>query len=198
MQIFCYLLSKLLGRGGLRARTALPPAEFCKSRKSRQSQPSKTASKFVLNFDFEKLSIWGSSWGHFGEPLGVIFRHFSLPDRSWRPLGVENVDFLKIVRFPIENLVFSPADGSQNDPRSTRTAPKRQLFRSRISTSFSDRFWLRFASPNASLWAPFSRPKSVKKSLGNRTAPKVAPRTPQDRPRPPQDLPKAAPRPPSR
>ena len=53
--------------------------------------------------------------------------------------------------------------------------------------SFWDRFWLHFASPNASLLAPFWRSKSIKKSIRNRTAFKVAPRTPQERPRPSQD-----------
>ena len=49
-----------------------------------------------------------------------------------------------------------------------------------------DRFWLHFASPNASLLAPFWRSKSIKKWIRNRNALKVAPRLPQDRPRPPK------------
>ena len=48
--------------------------------------------------------------------------------------------------------------------------------------SFWDRFWLHFGSPNAFLWAPFWRSKSIKKSIRNRTALKVAPRSPQERP----------------
>ena len=57
--------------------------------------------------------------------------------------------------------------------------------------SFWGRFWLHFASPNASLLAPFWRSKSIKKSIRNRTAQKVAPRSPQDRPRPPQEAPRS-------
>ena len=38
-----------------------------------------------------------------------------------------------------------------------------------------------FAPPKGSLLAPFWRSKSIKKSIRNRTAPKVAPRSPQDR-----------------
>jgi len=53
--------------------------------------------------------------------------------------------------------------------------------------SFRDRFWLHFGSPNASLWAPFWRSKSIKKSIRNRTALKIAPRSLQERPRPSQD-----------
>ena len=61
---------------------------------------------------------------------------------------------------------------------------------------FWDRFWLHFGSPNASLWAPFWRSKSIKKSIRNRTAQNVAPRSPQDRPRPPQDAPRTPQEPP--
>ena len=56
--------------------------------------------------------------------------------------------------------------------------------------AFWGRFWCHFASPKASLWAPFWRSKSIKKSIRNRTAQKVAPRSPQDRPRPPQEAPR--------
>ena len=59
--------------------------------------------------------------------------------------------------------------------------------------SFWGRFWLHFASPNASLLAPFWRSKSIKKSIRNRTALKVAPRSPQERPRPSQDAPRTPP-----
>ena len=59
--------------------------------------------------------------------------------------------------------------------------------------SFSDRFWLHFGSQNASLLAPFWRSKSIKKSIRNRTALKVAPRSPQERPRPSQDAPRTPP-----
>ena len=59
--------------------------------------------------------------------------------------------------------------------------------------SFGDRFWLHFGSPNASLLAPFWSSKSIKKSIRNRTALKVAPRSPQERPRPSQDAPRTPP-----
>ena len=59
--------------------------------------------------------------------------------------------------------------------------------------SFWDRFWLHFGSQNASLWAPFWRSKSIKKTIRNRTASKVAPRSPQERPRPSQDAPRTLP-----
>ena len=49
------------------------------------------------------------------------------------------------------------------------------------------RFWLHFGSPNASLWAPFWGSKSIKKTIRNRTASKVAPRSSQEHPRPSQD-----------
>ena len=58
---------------------------------------------------------------------------------------------------------------------------------------FWDRFWLHFGSQNASLWAPFWRSKSIKKTIRNRTASKVAPRSPQERPRPSQDAPRSPP-----
>ena len=57
---------------------------------------------------------------------------------------------------------------------------------------------LHFGSPNASLWAPFWRPKSVKKAIGNWTAQSVAARSPEDRPRPPKTLPRAPQDPPRR
>ena len=63
---------------------------------------------------------------------------------------------------------------------------------------FWDRFWLHFGSPNASLWAPFWRSKSIKKTIRNRTALKVAPRSPQERPRRSQDAPRTPPGPPKR
>ena len=59
--------------------------------------------------------------------------------------------------------------------------------------SFWDRFWLHFGSQNASLWAPFWRSKSIKKTIRNRTALKVAPRSPQERPRRSQDAPRTPP-----
>jgi hypothetical protein len=59
--------------------------------------------------------------------------------------------------------------------------------------SFWDRFWLHLGSQNASLWAPFWRSKSIKKTIRNRTASKVAPRSPQERPRPSQDAPRTPP-----
>merc|ERR1712023_146476 len=59
--------------------------------------------------------------------------------------------------------------------------------------SFWDRFWLHFGSPNASLLAPFWSSKSIKKSIRNRTALKVAPRSPQESPRPSQDAPRTPP-----
>ena len=46
------------------------------------------------------------------------------------------------------------------------------------------------------LGAILERPKSIKKSIRNRTAQKVAPRSPQDRPRPPQDAPRTPQEPP--
>ena len=59
--------------------------------------------------------------------------------------------------------------------------------------SFWDRFWLPLASPNASLLAPFWRPKSIKNrsEIGLRL--KVVPRSPQERPRPSQDAPGSPP-----
>ena len=59
--------------------------------------------------------------------------------------------------------------------------------------SFWDRFWLHLGSQNASLWAPFWHSKSIKKTIRNRTASKVAPRSPQERPRPSQDAPRTPP-----
>ncbi len=50
-------------------------------------------------------------------------------------------------------------------------------------------FWL----PKCFPFAPFWRSKSIKKSIRNRTALKVAPRTLQERPRPSQDAPRSSP-----
>ena len=62
--------------------------------------------------------------------------------------------------------------------------------------SFWDRFWRYFASPH-----PPDPPKSaqvsflqtIRKSIRNRSALKVAPRSPQERPRPSQDAPRTPP-----
>ena len=52
--------------------------------------------------------------------------------------------------------------------------------------------------PKCVLLAPFWRPKSIKKTIRNRTALKVAPRSPQERPRRSQDAPRTPPGPPKR
>ena len=86
----------------------------------------------------------------------------------------------------------SPQDGpkpGEDGPRSAQDGSKTVL--KGISSllnidfdfeSFWDRFWLHFGSQNASLWAPFWRSKSIKKTIRNRSALKVAPRSPQERP----------------
>ena len=60
--------------------------------------------------------------------------------------------------------------------------------------SFGDHFGIDFGPPcpppNASLWAPFWRSKSTKKSIRNPTALKVVPRSPQEHPRLSQDAPR--------
>ena len=90
-----------------------------------------------------------------------------------------------------------PQDGpkpGQDGPRSTQDGSKTVLkgIFSLLKIDFDfeifwDRLLLHFGSPNASLWAPFWRSKSIKKTIRNRTALKVAPRSPQERPRRSQD-----------
>ena len=102
-----------------------------------------------------------------------------------------------------KSLQDSPKPG-QDDLRSTQYGSKTVLKSVLVAVqnrlrfgvvwgSFWDRFWLPLASPNASLLAP----KIYKKSIRNRSALKVAPRSPQERPRPSQDtfrMPQDAPR----
>ena len=47
----------------------------------------------LLNFDLVLRSIFDRFW----LPFGFSFGHFWVQDRSWKPLGVENVDFHEIV-----------------------------------------------------------------------------------------------------
>ena len=82
-------------------------------------------------------------------------------------------------------------------PRRLQDGPKTVLkgFFSLLKIDFDfelfwDRFWTHFGSQNASLWAPFWRSKSIKKTIRKWTALKVAPRSPQERPRPSQDAPR--------
>ena len=81
-------------------------------------------------------------------------------------------------------------------PRRLQDDLEERFFRSQKTTSILRRFGFvlgpilaPFAPPNAVLLAPFWRSKSIKKSIRNRAAQKVAPRSPRDRPRPSQDVP---------
>ena len=76
----------------------IPPAD----RKNPGPRPqirSKIGLKIDQNFDAILVSFLAS----FCFPFGILFRSFSLPDRSWRPLGFKNVNFHEIVEKTIEN-----------------------------------------------------------------------------------------------
>ena len=113
------------------------------------------------------------------------------------------MNFHQILRPLLRERKFRPQDGLQNGPRSAQDGPKRLLKTNFFALENRLEFGLvlapilvDFGSRNAPLWAPFWRPKSIKKSIKNLTAQNVDPRSPQDRPRRPQDAPKSAPRPP--
>ena len=135
-----------------------------------------------------------SLWRRFGVVLGAIFRHFSLPDRSWTPIFFKNVDF----PFPGGTLCFrerfSPLETTPGRPKST---PRGDFF----ALKFRPRFWIDFWSILPPKMPPLGHPfrhenrsknrseiGSLKKSPPDR--PKTLPRAPQGRPRPPQDRPR--------
>ena len=84
----------------------------------------------------------------------------------------------------------SAQDGSETVLKSVFFTLENRLRFCVVWASFWDRFWPPLPPPKASFLAPFWRSKSIKKSIRNRNALKVAPRSPQERPRPSQDAPR--------
>jgi hypothetical protein len=118
---------------------------------------------------------------------------------------MKNVDFHQILRPLIPERKFGLQDGLQNAPRSAQDGSKTLLKTNFFALENRLKFGLVLApisidlgSRNAPLCAPFWPPKSIKKSIKNWAAQKVAPRSPQDRPRRPQDPPRAPEDPPRR
>ena len=153
------------------------------------------------------MSFWSRFWcllGPFWSPKTTPFGDPNRPKISPKPvlrrLCFKNVVFQNMSPALGESTILTllgSQDGTKIDPRSPQDRLKIVLKRDRFLSRFLIDFW--------SSWAPFwlplgaqdgakNRPKSIKKTIGNWTAPSVAPRALQDRPRHPQDPPKSAPR----
>ena len=142
------------------------------------------------------------TWGHFrpfGRPSSAKFG----PKPFLKACQHQKRDFSPNTRPRVPERHIGAQDGLQNVPRSAQDSPKRLLKTKFFAVENRVMFCLvlapilvDFGSRNAPLWAPFWRPKSIKKPIKILTARNVDPRSPQDRPRPPQDPPKSAPRPP--
>ena len=108
-------------------------------------------------------------------------------------LVFQNIVFHEILAPPIDLNVFSHQLAPPNDPKLTQEAPRSILFMCLFSTSILGRFWCHFGSPNASLLAPFSVPKSLPETIIFSSPKKIAPRAPQDAPRGAPERPKRRP-----
>ena len=108
----------------------IPPFSRAGSRRTEVTQDNsfqnrtKNRSKFSCHFGVVFDAFWVSFW----HPKSTLWAPFSLPDRSWTLILFENFDFLEILRFSIENLVFSFPDGPQNEPKMTQVASKKLFF----------------------------------------------------------------------
>ena len=146
--------------------------------------------------------FWPPFWGRFRlfwRPSSAKFG----PKPVWKACQLQKRDFSPNTRPRVRERKFQSQDGLQNAPRSAQDGSKRLLKTNFFAVENRLKFGVvlapilvDFGSRNAPLWAPFWRPKSIKKSCLNWTAQNADPRSPQDRPRPPQDPPKSAPRPP--
>ena len=160
----------------------------------RVADPDPVRSSRSSLFTTKKRSVWdidfGSIWGSVWDAFWLHFDSLLAPGSLLDALGFKNGDFLENVQQTIEYLYKCLPGTPQNKPKSAQVVSKKQLFRSKISTSFLDRFGPHLASQNASLGHPLGDQNRSK----NRSEIGLLKKSAQDRRRTAQDLPQTPPR----